>query len=511
MLEPAKTEPFSVGRLLNRPLGPIAWWAIAASPFALMFWIGACFVWNHFILGPYLHDSGWYSAIVHRQGLLPKNPASAHFIRDYYGIHASVLVSAASVISYVVPLERVPYYCLFQGAIYAPLGIVVPLLWKGDRATSTVKNALLIAAASCAFALSGQVLACLGYPHFEIFVSVGLCVLLVGLARGHVPFAWMGIAIAAGTREDGGFHAAAFLAAALVCNLTGRSFPLARNDLLKMIGAGLALSLSAFGIQKLFFENAELFQHEYLGTPAFGHLSPATLVDRAAKFITHARFVALPIAGTVVLAVALRDARYLLGWAAELPWLVLNLTAAQELKSTFSIYTGFPFIGSLLWVGAYARVARAGPRNSGLGILVFVASLATIGFGWSHPRPLRFIIGSAFVPITEPYRNLARFSKSLAEDHETYGNILVDPGMASWAIEGIPAQRRIFDVRDIVSPDEADGVAFFRDGLLSPSIGRFLEKSPFSYCGRIRGSAVFLCVKDETKLPRYMRRSQPPY
>jgi hypothetical protein len=474
---------------------------MAASTIVL-FSLGACFVYNHFLLGPYLLDSGWYSAIIHRQGLLPLNPPMAHPLRDYYGIHFSVLVSLASLISHVIPLDRVSYYCLFQGVMYAPLGCVTALLVSGKSARGPFIDALLLVVSSLAFALNGQVLACLGYPHYEIFLSAGLCLLLAGLASGKARLAWAGLVIAAITREDGGLHAAAFAGAAWLCGWTKRPFAVPQKALLALCLVGVTSSAFAIILQRTGFVTANLFKHEYLGDPPFGHIDLPTLQERLVLFAKKCRFILLPLLGSAAIAAFKRDARYLLGWVVEGPWLAVNLLAAQELKSTFDIYTGFPFVGSIFWVGAYARATTLAPHaRAWLAPLVVVSALSTLGLGMSLPGSVQRILRQATWPANVPYAPIASFAARLERVPNAHGHLLVDYAMAAWTLEGMPASRKVEDLRHIESFHGRDGIAFYRNSWLGPYISRFIAKSPFTSCGRIPETQVYACLRPERPLP----------
>jgi hypothetical protein len=474
----------------------------AALPALCLFWAGACFVWNHFLEGPYLHDAGWYSAIIYRQGLLPENPPSAHTLSEYFAVHVSVAVSLASMLSYLVPLGRIEYYCLFQGLLYAPLGWVAARLLSAERPSRRLRDALAVLSASLLFALNGQVLSCLGYPHYEILISVGLCVMLLGLALGSVRCAWLGVAIAAITREDGGLHAAAFVAAAWLSGASGRPFPVSPRTQLAMFAVSLGSSLAAIVLQRAFFESAELFQHEYIGEPPLSHLTVSLLSARLTAFVESSRFILLPWLGSLAIAIRCRDFRYLLGWVVELPWFLVNLLALQELKSTFDIYTGFPFVGSIFWMGAYARAATPElGRARGLRALVVTSVLSAVGMASSHPVATRHILARAAWPLDIPHEGLRAFADRLSVDPDAYGNLLVDPGIASWAIEKLPAERRVFDVGDVRHLDTRDGIAFFGTGSRAPMLRRFVAASAFTTCGRIPGTEVFLCARPNREFP----------
>ena len=507
------------------------WFALAALlPTAVLFWLNACFVWNHFLAGPYLQDSGWFSALVYHNDFFPKDPPAADWRPEYFGIHASLALSFASTLSWAFPGDRVDWYCLFQGAIYAPLGVLVALLVRParpvdrDHRRAGVRDALLVGAVGLAFALNGQVLSCMGYPHYEIIGPVGVCTMLAALASGRTRLAWLGLAIAVCAREDGGLHALCFLGAVLACDLLKRPFPVPRRLVLRMAGAALAASITLIVAQKLFFQRAnylaaleqgghavdglDVFRHEYLGRPTFAHLDAASLAHRARTFASEAEFIVLPMLATVAIAIATRDARYLLGWAVELPWLLLNFVALQELKSRFAIYTGFPFVVSIFWVGVYAYV-KGQSRGRTLGLLAAVALSSTIGSAYSAPVAFATLFKRASLPLPIPNAGLRSFAHTIRANPDTYGPIFVDHEVASWTLERLPIEARVRPagfVHDDVPLTPAmiaqrDGVAFFKDGFMAPIMVRFLMQSPFSRCGRIARTDVFFCTREGRPLP----------
>lgn len=506
-MEPATTtadgDPTSARPATNARL-----WVLVAAllPATIIFVACACFVFNHFyVRGPFLHDSGWYSFIIWRQGLLPNNPPMAHGLPDYCGIHVSILVSLASLLSNLFPGERVDYYCLFQGAIYAPLTLVVPVLVEGER-RRTLGSATIVGVVSLVFATSGQVIACIGFPHYEILIVVGTCLLLAGLATGRTGVAWLGMAIAAGTREDGGFHAASVLGAVLACDLLRRPFPVPRRTVWTMGLVALGLGVVFFVVQKKLFQGANLFREEYLGNPPLSHLAGGAVGHRLGAFAEHARVVAFPLAATAAIAAVMRDARYLLGWAATSPWLLLNLFAHQELKAIFSIYTGFPFVASIFWVAAYSRIRPADPRRPFVVLASLgVASLAsTVGLYSSLPAATVFVVKDMLVPRATNRQALLSFVRTVRRDRQAHGRLRVDAAVGSWLLDNAPASALV-----PWSPSGAiagDALAFFGTSLGGSTL-EFVEVAAFPDCGKIDHVGVFFCAKPGRPLPPEFRRT----
>lgn len=477
-------------------------WLLVAVvvPCVVVAWLNGWFVWNHFVEGAFLHDSGWYSYIVWHDGVLPKNPVVAEGLPDYYGIHVSPLVSTASVLSYLVPLDRVRWYCLFQASLYAPLAGAAVLLVKERR---RLVDAFAVAGTALAFALSGQVVQCVRYPHFEIFVVVGIAFMLVGLATGRTKLAWAGLFVAAATREDGGFHAAFFCAAVVASDLTGRPFPVRRKTVITMFVVATLASLLAFVLQKAFFQTANLFRREYLGEPAYAHVTAAEMWRRTKLFFDHSAFIAFPMMGTFAVAFIQRDRRYLLGWAVELPWLLLNLFAHQGAKFQFTIYTGFPFVGSFFWVGAYALVARrdGDSTRSPLAALATISLLSTCGLFFSDPGGLSSILRFGVRPVETPSRPIESFIERLRRDPNVAGRPLVDPAIASWSLESIGPEQFFFRTWMIPNFDDKDGAIFYANGEWRSHLLWFLGRSPFEQCGHPRDTPLYVCVRSGRSLP----------
>lgn len=480
-------------------------------PVAVTFWVSALFTLNHFHYGAYVQDSGWYSAIVWRSGALPPNPAVVSLsgtVPSYYGVHSSLLVSVASMASYLFPGDRVTWYCLFQGAIFAPLGAVTALLVGRRNVTASVGMFALTMLVALAFALNGQVLACLGYPHFEIFIPVGTSLMLVGIATARERLAWVGLAASVVTREDGGFQAALFLAAVLGSGWLRAPFPIANRRLLVMGAVAVGGSLFAFVIQKTCFVGVNLFRHEYVGEDAYAHLSGPVLIARTKDLFEHARFVVYPFIATVLVAAMRRDGRYLLGWLATLPWFLLNFLAAQELKAVFSIYTGFPFVTSIAWVGAYSLISpRKQAAHATLAAVGAVSLVATLGYELSLRGGLEGLARMSRPPSTSHSAYIA-FAAPLRADPDVFGKIWLDDGAAAWTIESARYGSWLTPSTPNSEYASRTGYAFVlyqvdSELLRRLAIGRYVR------CGSFPSTRAFLCVREDEQLPGAIRVASP--
>ena len=475
-----------------------AWKLIAFAPILLVLYANFMFVRNHFYAnGPYLHDSGWFSGIVYRAGIVPRNPPTSE-MPYFWGWHITLIISLGSILSYLFPGDRVDWYCIFQAAIYAPLALAMPLLVPPSERNG-LRSALLVAACSVAFAFSGQVLTCIAYPHFEIFASAGIAIMLGALAMGRERLAWVGLAMAIGTREDCGYHAASLLVAVVAADFLGRPFPIARRRVLLMAGVGLVSTALMMFLQKRLLFTVDAFRIYITGSPAYAHLTGPAIVERLSDFGTKCGFIWVPILASALVAVARRDARYLLGWVVTMPWLLVNLTAIQPAKASISVYTGFPFIGSAFWIAAYGRVGEARePHRRWYWPLVsgaFVSVASFLGLLFSFQSQATGLLQDCVIPSTRNPEGVRAFARGLRT--REYGAVKVDHAMTAWALEGArPAD--YLSARDAKEGiHSADGFAFFLNG---DSVA-LLAWSALPKCGRVPDTKFIFCTMADRSLP----------
>jgi len=464
---------------------------------ALLLGLGVLqFTLNHFFARPpYLLDSGWYSAIIYRSGLFPHNPQIACNYADYYfGVHVSPLVSAFSLASYLVPLDRIEWYALFQGLVFVPVGIATYLLASRLEPEISWRRLLVAFVAAMAFAFNGLLFAFIGYPHYEAAIPGLICVVLVAVTTGRPRLAWTCLVLCISVREDAGFHAGLALAPLLYLHIRGVDIPASRRTLVTMIAAAFAASIAGISIQHLFFHPVGLLRMEYLGQPLYAHLGPSMLADRAWVFVATCQHIVYPFIVTCAVAAIRRDARYLLGWAVTVPWFLLNFLAVEEAKATFTAYTGFPFVASMFWVYLYgARLAqRRLPPIVAEAVLAAVGIASIAGAWQTMPITVSATARDMAFPRTWHRAAVHRFVDALGERRAELGKLVVDPPVAALAIESVePAnawQRGVTPV---------DVIAFHRDALL-PDGGVMADvvTNRLDVCTVVVDTKIVMCARD---------------
>lgn len=482
----------------------VRWGLVALLPTLLLALGNARFILNHFYArAPYLLDSGWYSWIVYRMGFVQKNPEVAcSYAQTYYGVHVAPLTSMFSILSYAAPLDRIEWYALFQGFVFAPLGFVVYLVAsRAERGQPDEASGLRLATSTVtaiAFAFNAQILMCVGYPHYEVAIPAFVCVFLACLVTERRRLAWIALFLALCVREDAGIHTGMALLAFAWVNERGPRRFLPRRTLAILIGLCFGASVLAMAAQKLVFHSANLLRAEYLGTPTFGHVTADLLAHRLRYLVDGCPFIWIPLVATVGIAAVRRDARYLLGWAAGAPWLVFNLLAHQEVKSQFGTYAGFPFVISFFWVYLYgALLVPAEKRMRPLALDAFVAltSIASLlgMYRWAPGAVTDTFRDMAFVAPGD--RAAVRGFRAAVLQHrpEVFGRLIVDQPVAALALESVvPGQ--IF--RPEAVDASMDSIAFHQWGNIGGALLPELDKEGITRCAHVVDTGLSVCRRD---------------
>jgi hypothetical protein len=345
-----------------------------------------------------------------------------------------------------------------------------------------------------AFAFNGLVVSFVGYPHYEAVIPGLICIVLVAVTTDRPRLAWVCLALCVAVREDAGFHAALALAPLLYLEVRGVDIGTPRRTLVTMIAAAFAASIASIALQHLAFHPPGLIRGEYLGEPLYGHLGIAMLADRARVFVASCQHIWCPFIATCAVAAIRRDARYLLGWAATVPWFLLNFLAAQEAKAMFFAYTGFPFVVSILWVYVYgARLARRRLRPIAAEAVLAVVAVTSLAGAW---RSIPAITTSTVrdMVFSHPWHRatLHRFVDALGDRRDQLGKLYVDSPTAALAIESV-------EPTNIWQPGRtgADVIALQRDALpFEADAVSDLVANHLDVCTVVTDTRFVICARD---------------
>lgn len=456
----------------------------------------AQYVLNQFYArAPILLDSGWLSAIVYRSGVTQRNPTIAcDYAVTYWGVHIAPLLTVFSLLSYLVPVARIEWYAFFQAVVHGSLALPVYFLVACLDPRPRRRWWPILAFAGLAFAMSGQALMSIGYPHYEYLIPAFICLFLVAVVTGRTHATWVFLALALAVREDGGIHAG--LALAPLAYLKWRGSPALAVSLRRLLGLmaiAFAVSAVAMAAQKVLLHSADLLRAEYLGTPIFNHLSGAALAERLRFLVTGCVFISVPLIGTALVAGIRRDARYLLGWAAASPWLVVNVLAHQEAKWHFFAYTGFPFLVSVFWVFLYGATLAPAPRRLRGGrsalVLLAICIASVVAVGLTYPD-YAVELRSGMLTAEPGNREAVRtFARAIRDRHDAFGRLYVDDAVAALALESLA-----LDETYRAGVLGGDTFAFHRSRV-DPHVLADIAAAGITRCTHVIDTGLYLCAR----------------
>lgn len=409
---------------------------------ALLLSLGvARFTLNHFFArAPYLLDSGLLSGIAYRSGPLLAPPTIAcDYATSFYQVYFSPIVSVFSALSYLVPVGRIEWFAFVQFVVYLPIGIAVYALSSRVDPAGALRRAPITLIAALAFSFSGIVLWMIGYPHYEAATSGLVCLVLVAVVTGRTRLTWILLGLAASVRQDGGLHVALALMPLAFLKWRGADLVPTQRRLLATIGISLGSMVVLMLCQKIFFVPVDRIGPVYFGKPAYAHLSVDLLIARARNLLDLGQVIYYPLLATALIAILRRDARYLLGWAATIPWFVFNFTAFDEAKSRFVAYAAGPFLVAIFWVYLYGALIAPVARRLRPGLLEAVFALICISsmLGYHRAMPGPFRATTRDMAFAQPQNRAAvhGFVDAVGEHQATFGQFYVDNAVGALAQE----------------------------------------------------------------------------
>lgn len=416
------------------------------------------FIYHHnffYRTGGYLLDAGQNAFLFFRNGVIPNWPAAIEiqfpgmgkYGYNYFQYHTSPTISLFSLASYAFPFDRLTWFSFCVAASYAAV------LWAmcsavdlrgGDRKDEDW--VLVGGAAGVVFAFSGFAFSMLGFPHLEIcYVAFGLWFLVL-LMRGKTKGAAVLFVLACGMREDAGFHLTAILFAFWVAGFFRLHLAAFQRRFLIFAILGFASGVVLMLIQKLVFPlppgTGSPLYYAFVGEKGL-QLTRAVISSKLANLWHHGMLLWLPVALTFAWAAVTKNWVLPLGWLVYVPWFLLNFLSNDPSRQTLTIYHGFPFFFSLIWLVlatpkidfsmAHARTWVAVAGLSGIA----VSSLS--GFIIQTSGTFETVLtGMTSLPLrkVKPFEDLGR---SLRNHPDVFGRIGVDDSTAcmflDWAGE----------------------------------------------------------------------------
>jgi hypothetical protein len=322
----------------------------AVLVFAVTFLLHYNYLINtYYHFGAAYNDAGILSQIVWRSDWKLTPPL--FFVNySFYGVHVTPIFNVLNALSYFVNTHMAEFYSTFIAATYASLALT--LFYIISRCV-ILRNHWQIAGVALLCALFGFnpiIMNGIWIGHFEYAIPLGILLFVISYTQG---FRWgtlVAFVFTLSIREDAGLHLVAVLGlVGLLKVYQQRSFSAAKHEivysLIALIYSGLAMWLSL--ASRNYFGST--FQDIYSGKPPFAHISWTMLWERLSLISTEHIYLWSGFLLTVVVTIKSRNPYMLIGYAAYIPWFIMNWIAVNPNTGHLYAYYAFPFITSLAW------------------------------------------------------------------------------------------------------------------------------------------------------------------
>ena len=451
---------------------------VVLAPFGLQF---VYILSQFYYFGAVLDASLLASVVWHNE--LSLMPPWWYSSCSYLSFHFSPLLEVVNGLSYLSPTSLAEYYGAFVAATYTLVGVAMYraliVCFQPKRWWQVGCFALM----AIAFSFNGVLEQSIWVDHFEYAIPGFLILFLVEFKRGRRGWAalWLGLALS--VREDAGFHLAGLLVVVAAIEWRRkRSFAAIKGEL-GVAAIAVAYSVCAWFMATLIRRScggSTQFEAVYTGTPAYAHLDWHLLAGRSYSILKAAPYLPAAAGLSFVWAALRRNLYWLAGFAAFVPWFVLNWTAKSDACGLISGYYAFPFLLAMAWpiLAVMFEHGRNVPRRALREALVLEILLLMIGLVTWDPGPRR----PAFVPeywshwasykpkwiqwVDGRRRDTRARVRQVAREigsNPNLGIVLADPGVLAWTFESAAQIENVMRFNERHG-ENVDTIAYFCPG-----------------------------------------------
>ncbi|MFK0206703.1 hypothetical protein [Agrobacterium sp. NPDC090283] len=414
------------------PKGALVVQGMAVSlSFLVPFLAGFSFVMNHFyVAGGYLHDSGWFAALMWRP--LDFNLTNPPVIDNnlFYSTHLSPILYGIGLLSFFWPWGPITWFASFQGVILGGSGLMAWITVR--RIPCFAEKPLWQAFLALAFAFNGLAMFILAYPHIEALGALMACACLAAFFSGKRRLAVLFLLIALSVREDMGFHVVAPLGLLWIWTMWSNRRVTAGSDVLALLTLAFCLSLAAVLIRSWQFPADGAFTRIYTGVPPYAHLTWSLMQERLTLLFSQRLYLLQPAAVALFATIIWRNPVPILGFVAYIPWSLLNLTAFSDAAGHMDVYYPFPFQIAIFWFLWWTGVPQIShlvvtdtlrqQASTKILVPIFLIAGISMSFPWSTILPAW---NGGVIRATE------EAADTIVQNRHLLGRIKADPAMLS--------------------------------------------------------------------------------
>lgn len=448
--------------------------ATLAVPFAAY----TGFVLYHFYTrGSFVLDAGLEAFLASHGGLTLPYPASLGG-GSYLRSHVVPVFMLTSLLRRAFPVADAQFFAGFIGLTQALPALGVFWMLRAGFGLRSAAAAMLAALIGIAFAFNGTALAIARYPHFEMLIVGAAMLFVVALIQRRLLLAGLCFTAALATREDAGFHLFGLLFVLVALNRCYRLPWRAQRPEIAFAVAGFAYSAVVLACQAVLSDHPSALATTYIASSGAG-VSLTTIAGRIVGYLDYRAYVVLPALVAVVWAIRTRNPYILVGYAAFVPWGLLQLVARSDIAGTLSGYYAFPFMIAAFWPLAgivLDRRGRAVSAGAAEPIAWFCAMIAVSFIGVAQQyNPGRLDLVTAFLspPSAARQAKTQRAVAAFVTAKPALGTVLADTSVVALLPDDFTPGETVQD-RGPVPPD---AVVYFAQGYDAPKL-RALAAAP---------------------------------
>jgi len=305
---------------------------------------------NHFYCAGDLTDPGQQARIGWRNDWWLPSPSPDK--TTFLSTHLALIFWPINLISYVLPLDVISFYGLFQAFIYATYATAIFEAWQSfvlKPESTRFVGALSGAVVAVLATFSAVGMQSLKLAHSELLIPALALWFFVFLRKQETYKAIAAFTLCLMVREDAGLHLFGVIFLILLgTHIQKKNFPESKQ--LMMFGiCGLIYAVLAFFIRGSLPGHWNNFASVYSGTPAWDHITNEFIINRLRFYTIHRSYIWIPIVLSVIWSFLASDLLILVGYFAFIPWLIISFFAVFSTSGEMGYYYAFPFWFSLAW------------------------------------------------------------------------------------------------------------------------------------------------------------------
>ena len=485
----------------------------AAAALALVYWLNFNFILNLiFAEGAYGGDMGLVGGLLYKPALVLETPSAFQTPGRspiYYSTHFTPIHFLLGWPTHFVNVNTVYLTAAYlAGVIALAASSASFLVWRMVRSSllqvSPWYAAVAIFLSTLLLAFSGLLLHAVAFPHFEfLFLPFGALFFYFSFS-GRYAAASIPFALAIMVRGDNALHLAGFIFVWMIyLRFWLRRSLVELNPWLTYMVVALLIGMALIAAQRKFFPGDDALVRVYLGNPIFGHITLPGIGMRVVNMVSARVDLLVCAASALLLSILARDPRYVLGYVACIPWLVLNLLGINEGPYLLTLHYGFPFGLAVIWpiITLFASSAgsprrptllpgRLGERHMPAVVLVvtllgLIGSTAAFAARWD----LHATVTRMRPPPADMVADGFAFQRMILHDLLERAHIGVDYAVAALSPHSM-RREQVVDPRKELAPFGA--VAFFATSIFAEQTIGDLIRYGYMRSFRIGASPIYV-------------------